>query len=205
MVFQHLNLFPQYDSARQPCRGPSSGVRGRPGGGHGPSEVLLGKVGSRDKIKAYPRHLLRGQQQRVAIARALCSQPSHALRRATSLLDLELVGDVLAVMKDLAASGMTMAVVTHEMGFARDVADRVVFFDLGVIVESGPPSQLISTRSTSATRVFLRAVRVPTVRRSRRAHRRRIRPYLPGARPCAGRVRASSVVLENADGSALPA
>ena len=124
------------------------------------AEVLLGKVGLRDKIKAYPRHLSGGQQQRVAIARALCLQPSLMLfDEPTSALDPELVGDVLAVMKDLAASGMTMAVVTHEMGFARDVADRVVFFDSGVIVESGPPDQVILNPQHERTRVFLRAVR----------------------------------------------
>jgi polar amino acid transport system ATP-binding protein len=96
-------------------------------------------VGLSDKAGSYPRHLSGGQQQRVAIARALCMQPKLMLfDEPTSALDPELVGDVLAVMRDLAATGMTMVVVTHEMGFARDVADRVVVLDGGQIVESGP-------------------------------------------------------------------
>ena len=160
MVFQHFNLFPHMtvldnliEAPRRVFGVDREEVTAR-------AEVLLGKVGLRDKIKAYPRHLSGGQQQRVAIARALCLQPSLMLfDEPTSALDPELVGDVLAVMKDLAASGMTMAVVTHEMGFARDVADRVVFFDSGVIVESGPPDQVILNPQHERTRVFLRAVR----------------------------------------------
>ncbi len=160
MVFQHFNLFPHMtvldnliEAPRRVFGADREEVTAR-------AEVLLGKVGLRDKIKAYPRHLSGGQQQRVAIARALCLQPSLMLfDEPTSALDPELVGDVLAVMKDLAASGMTMAVVTHEMGFARDVADRVVFFDSGVIVESGPPDQVILNPQHERTRVFLRAVR----------------------------------------------
>jgi polar amino acid transport system ATP-binding protein len=160
MVFQHFNLFPHMtvldnliEAPRRVLGADREEVTAR-------AEDLLGKVGLRDKIKAYPRHLSGGQQQRVAIARALCLQPSLMLfDEPTSALDPELVGDVLAVMKDLAASGMTMAVVTHEMGFARDVADRVVFFDSGVIVESGPPDQVILDPQHERTRLFLRAVR----------------------------------------------
>ena len=160
MVFQHFNLFPHMtvldnliEAPRRVLGADREEVTAR-------AEDLLGKVGLRDKIKAYPRHLSGGQQQRVAIARALCLQPSLMLfDEPTSALDPELVGDVLAVMKDLAASGMTMAVVTHEMGFARDVADRVVFFDSGVIVESGPPEQVILDPQHERTRLFLRAVR----------------------------------------------
>uniref|UniRef100_UPI003221474A amino acid ABC transporter ATP-binding protein n=1 Tax=Intrasporangium sp. TaxID=1925024 RepID=UPI003221474A len=121
---------------------------------------LLKQVGLGDKSHAYPRHLSGGQQQRVAIARALCMQPKLMLfDEPTSALDPELVGDVLAVMRDLAASGMTMAVVTHEMGFARDVADRVAFFDAGQVVEEGPAQQVITDPQHARTRAFLHAVR----------------------------------------------
>jgi polar amino acid transport system ATP-binding protein len=120
---------------------------------------LLEQVGLADKITAYPRQLSGGQQQRVAIARALAMEPRLMLfDEPTSALDPELVGDVLAVMKNLAATGMTMLVVTHEMGFAREVADVVVFMDGGTVVESGPPAQVLDAPVHERTRAFLSAV-----------------------------------------------
>jgi ABC-type polar amino acid transport system ATPase subunit len=114
------------------------------------------KVGLLDKALSYPRELSGGQQQRVAIARALCMQPEIMLfDEATSALDPELVGEVLKVMKDLALSGMTMVVVTHEMGFAKEVADRVVFMDGGIIVEEGPPAALFQMPKEKRTKDFL--------------------------------------------------
>jgi polar amino acid transport system ATP-binding protein len=116
----------------------------------------LARVGLQEKAEAYPAQLSGGQQQRVAIARALAMNPEVMLfDEATSALDPELVGDVLAVMQSLATEGMTMLVVTHEMGFARNVADRVVFMDGGVIVEQGPPDQVISSPREERTRSFL--------------------------------------------------
>lgn len=120
------------------------------------AEKLLARVGLADKAKAYPAQLSGGQQQRVAIARALAMEPSVMLfDEATSALDPELVGDVLGVMRQLAEEGMTMLVVTHEMSFARNVADRVVFMDEGVIVEQGEPSQVIGAPREERTKKFL--------------------------------------------------
>ena len=120
---------------------------------------LLGKVGLTEKINAYPATLSGGQQQRVAIARALAMQPKVMLfDEVTSALDPELVQEVLDVMKQLANEGMTMLVVTHEMGFAREVADRVVFMDDGVVVEEGPPERIFDEPAHERTRQFLRAV-----------------------------------------------
>jgi polar amino acid transport system ATP-binding protein len=117
---------------------------------------LLDRVGLAEKFDAYPRQLSGGQQQRVAIARALAMQPKLMLfDEPTSALDPELVGDVLDVMRSLAEDGMTMVVVTHEMGFAREVGDNLVFMDQGVIVESGPPRQVLSNPTQERTRVFL--------------------------------------------------
>lgn len=120
---------------------------------------MLARVGLEEKEDAYPAHLSGGQQQRVAIARALCMDPDMMLfDEVTSALDPELVGEVLGVMRDLASEGMTMMVVTHEMGFARQVADRVVFMDGGVIVEDGPPEQVISAPREERTQRFLSMV-----------------------------------------------
>ena len=120
---------------------------------------LLARVGLTEKADAYPGQLSGGQQQRVAIARALAMDPDVMLfDEATSALDPELVGDVLNVMKTLAEDGMTMLVVTHEMGFASNVATRVVFMDGGVIVEQGPPSQVINAPQEDRTRSFLSSV-----------------------------------------------
>ena len=117
---------------------------------------LLHKVGLEDKVNEYPRRLSGGQQQRVAIARALAMRPKVMLfDEATSALDPEMVGEVLAVMRDLAREGMTMVVVTHEMGFAREVGDRLVFIDEGVIVEEGPPVEVFSNPRNPRTQAFL--------------------------------------------------
>jgi polar amino acid transport system ATP-binding protein len=159
MVFQHFNLFPHMTAMgniiEAPCQvknEPKAEVRQR-------AVELLAKVGLADKANAYPRQLSGGQQQRVAIARALAMRPKLMLfDEPTSALDPELVGDVLAVMKDLARSGMTMIVVTHEIGFAREVADTVVFMDGGVVVEQGSPSDVISNPRHERTKTFLAQV-----------------------------------------------
>jgi polar amino acid transport system ATP-binding protein len=159
MVFQHFNLFPHMTAMgniiEAPCRvknEPKAEVRQR-------ALEALTKVGLADKADAYPRQLSGGQQQRVAIARALAMRPKLMLfDEPTSALDPELVGDVLAVMKDLASSGMTMIVVTHEIGFAREVADTVVFMDGGVVVEQGSPSEVISNPRHERTKTFLAQV-----------------------------------------------
>jgi polar amino acid transport system ATP-binding protein len=121
--------------------------------------ALLEQVGLTDKADCYPRQLSGGQQQRVAIARALNMQPKLMLfDEPTSALDPELVGDVLTVMRDLAASGMTMLIVTHEIGFAREVADVVFFMDAGVVVEQGPPADVLAAPKEPRTREFLSKV-----------------------------------------------
>lgn len=123
------------------------------------AEVLLNKVGLLDKIDAYPSSLSGGQQQRVAIARALAMEPQIMLfDEPTSALDPELVGEVLAVMKALALEGMTMVVVTHEMGFAREVADRVLFIDQGIIQEEGTPEHIFGNPTNPRTQAFLSKV-----------------------------------------------
>ena len=123
------------------------------------ARALLDRVGLSDKRNAYPMQLSGGQQQRVAIARALAMKPKLMLfDEPTSALDPELVGEVLAVMRELAASGMTMIVVTHELGFAREVADRVVFMDHGAIVEAGPPREILVKPQHARTRDFIAAV-----------------------------------------------
>jgi ABC-type polar amino acid transport system ATPase subunit len=121
--------------------------------------ALMAKVGLSDKVGAYPHELSGGQQQRVAIARALAMRPKAMLfDEVTSALDPELVGDVLRVMRQLAADGMTMIVVTHEMGFAREVADRVIFMADGMIVEEGPPAEIFTRPRNERTSQFLRSV-----------------------------------------------
>jgi polar amino acid transport system ATP-binding protein len=156
MVFQHFNLFPHMTVLDNVTIGPirvkgeakTSALR-RAG-------ELLDQVGLGEKSGAYPRQLSGGQQQRVAIARALAMQPKLMLfDEPTSALDPELVGDVLDVMRSLAEHGMTMIVVTHEMGFAREVGDNLVFMDQGVIVESGPPRQVLSNPTQERTQAFL--------------------------------------------------
>ena len=159
MVFQQFNLWPHKTVLGNLIEAPML-VRRMPRGQATEMAVdLLGKVGLMEKIDAYPATLSGGQQQRVAIARALAMQPKVMLfDEVTSALDPELVQEVLDVMKQLATEGMTMLVVTHEMGFAREVADRVVFMDEGVVVEEGPPDRIFDEPANERTRQFLRAV-----------------------------------------------
>jgi len=159
MVFQRFNLFPHMSALgnvmEAPCR-----VNGQSRNeGRDRAAALLRRVGLADKLDAYPAQLSGGQQQRVAIARALAMEPKLMLfDEPTSALDPELVGEVLDVMKDLARSGMTMIVVTHEIGFAREVGDRLSFMDGGVVVEAGPPRDVISNPQHERTRSFLSKV-----------------------------------------------
>jgi polar amino acid transport system ATP-binding protein len=159
MVFQSFNLFPHLSVLRNLIIAQRR-VRKR-----SEAEAVeiarrnLERVGLLEKIDAFPAHLSGGQQQRVAIARALSMEPDMMLfDEPTSALDPELVGEVLAVMRDLATEGMTMMIVTHEMGFAREVADRVVFMDAGVVVEEGLPSDVLVTPEHERTRRFLKIV-----------------------------------------------
>jgi len=159
MVFQQFNLFPHLTVLDNIIEAPVAvgGVSRADAVAH--ARVLLEQVGLGGREGAYPRQLSGGQQQRVAIARALAMRPQLMLfDEPTSALDPELVGDVLAVMRDLAASGMTMVVVTHEIAFAREVADAVVFLDEGRIVESGPPDEVLAAPTHERTRAFLTAV-----------------------------------------------
>ena len=159
MVFQHFNLFPHMTALENVTLAPvrvagaskrSADERGR---------ELLARVGLGDKINTYPVALSGGQQQRVAIARALAMQPKLMLfDEPTSALDPELVGDVLDAMRQLATEGMTMIVVTHEMGFAREVADTAVFMDGGVVVEAGPPGEVLVNPQHDRTKAFLSKV-----------------------------------------------
>ena len=160
MVFQRFNLFPHMTAIQNVMEAPIQVKGGRKSQVKERALELLGSVGLADKCNAYPAQLSGGQQQRVAIARALAMEPKLMLfDEPTSALDPELVGEVLRVMRDLAKGGMTMIVVTHEMGFAREVADRVVFMDGGVVVEQGPPSDVISNPQHQRTRTFLSRMR----------------------------------------------
>ena len=159
MVFQRFNLFPHKTVLENIMLAPCT-VRGLDTAqGRTRATELLVKVGLLEKINAYPNQLSGGQQQRVAIARALAMQPRIMLfDEPTSALDPEMVGEVLAVMQALAEEGMTMVVVTHEMGFARQVADRVVFIDEGLIVEEGTPANIFDRPQEERTRRFLSKV-----------------------------------------------
>ena len=159
MVFQRFNLFPHKTVLENIVLAPTR-VRGLSATrALGRARELLAKVGLLDKVDAYPNQLSGGQQQRVAIARALAMQPRIMLfDEPTSSLDPEMVGEVLAVMQALAEEGMTMVVVTHEMGFARQVADRVVFIDEGLVVEEGAPGALFDRPREDRTRRFLSKV-----------------------------------------------
>ena len=156
MVFQQFNLFPHMTALENVCEAPvrvkregKSAVRER-------AEKLLDRVGLAQKMRTYPNQLSGGQQQRVAIARALAMQPKLMLfDEPTSALDPELVGEVLDVMRQLAVDGMTMVVVTHEMGFAREVGDALVFMDGGVVVEAGHPRQVLTDPQHPRTKAFL--------------------------------------------------
>ncbi len=159
MVFQRFNLFPHKTVMENIALAPMK-VRGlSPAQANERAHALLDKVGLLDKIDAYPNQLSGGQQQRVAIARALAMQPAIMLfDEPTSALDPEMVGEVLNVMQTLAEEGMTMIVVSHEMGFARRVADRVLFMDEGLIVEAGTPGEIFDTPAEERTRRFLSSV-----------------------------------------------
>jgi len=156
MVFQRFNLFPHKTALENITLAPSVVRKLAPDVAHARARALLERVGLLDKIDAYPNQLSGGQQQRVAIARALAMQPRIMLfDEPTSALDPEMVGEVLAVMQSLAEEGMTMVVVTHEMGFARQVAHRVLFMDEGRLVEEGTPAELFDTPREERTRRFL--------------------------------------------------
>ncbi|MGI6227466.1 MAG: amino acid ABC transporter ATP-binding protein [Peptococcales bacterium] len=156
MVFQRFNLFPHMTALQNITLAPMK-VRGlSQKEAEERAHNLLTKVGLTDKANVYPDSLSGGQQQRVAIARALAMHPKIMLfDEPTSALDPEMVGEVLAVMKDLAREGMTMVVVTHEMGFAREVGDRVLFIDEGIIVEQGTPEKIFSNAQNERTKAFL--------------------------------------------------
>jgi len=159
MVFQRFNLFPHRTVMQNVMMGPVVVRKMDKGAARMQAEKLLERVGLSEKADAYPFSLSGGQQQRVAIARALAMNPAVMLfDEPTSALDPELVGEVLAVIKGLAQDGMTMAIVTHEMAFAREVADRVVFLDGGVLVEQGPPSEMFNRPRHERTRAFLSRV-----------------------------------------------
>jgi polar amino acid transport system ATP-binding protein len=159
MVFQRFNLFPHMSVLDNVTSGPSWVKKQDGAATEELARQLLARVGLADKVENYPNQLSGGQQQRVAIARALAMRPKLMLfDEPTSALDPELVGDVLDVMRSLAQDGMTMIVVTHEMGFAREVADSVVFMDAGVVVESGEPGVVLSSPRQERTRSFLSKV-----------------------------------------------
>lgn len=159
MVFQHFNLFPHKTVLDNVTIGPIKVKRLKKKQAEEIARPLLEKVGLSDKADAYPESLSGGQKQRVAIARSLAMEPRIMLfDEPTSALDPELVGDVLAVMKDLALEGMTMVVVTHEMGFAREVGDRVLFMDEGIIMEEDVPENLFGNPQNPRTQEFLSKV-----------------------------------------------
>jgi polar amino acid transport system ATP-binding protein len=156
MVFQRFNLFPQLTALGNVIDAPIHVRKLKRSEAVEAGRAMLQKVGLGDKIDSYPGQLSGGQQQRVAIARALAMEPKVMLfDEPTSALDPELVGEVLEVMKSLARDGMTMIVVTHEMGFAREVADRVMLIDEGIIVEEGPPEEFFTNPTHERTRLFL--------------------------------------------------
>ncbi|MFF7157594.1 ATP-binding cassette domain-containing protein [Streptomyces sp. NPDC008139] len=158
-VFQGFNLFPHLSVLDNVAAAPVAARQKTRAEAEELARALLGRVGLADKVDAYPRQLSGGQQQRVAIARALALEPGVILfDEPTSALDPELVGEVLAVIRDLATSGTTLIVVTHEIGFAREVADTVVFLDGGRIVEQGPPDQVLDNPRHPRTREFLSKV-----------------------------------------------
>jgi len=160
MVFQRFNLFPHMTALDNVAEAPVCVKKESRAAARRRAAELLDRVGLAERAHAYPAQLSGGQQQRVAIARALAMQPKLMLfDEPTSALDPELVGEVLGVMRELATDGMTMIVVTHEMSFAREVADRVVFMDAGVVVEQGDPRQVISNPQHPRTRSFLQRMR----------------------------------------------
>lgn len=159
MVFQRFNLFPHMTALENVMIAPQLHKKAEKTVLKAEAMDLLAKVGLADRHDYYPSQLSGGQQQRVAIARALAMKPKLMLfDEPTSALDPELVGEVLEVMKELARSGMTMVVVTHEMGFAREVADKLVFMDGGVVVEAGDPTEVLTNPQRERTKAFLRKV-----------------------------------------------
>jgi polar amino acid transport system ATP-binding protein len=159
MVFQAFNLFPHMTALENVIEAPRHVLKLPYAAARERALTLLRQVGLGDRGEHYPEELSGGQQQRVAIARALAMEPKAMLfDEVTSALDPELVGEVLAVMRDLAARGMTMLIVTHEMNFARQVADRVVFMDHGVIAEEGPPAEIFTNPRLPRTRQFLKEI-----------------------------------------------
>ena len=159
MVFQRFNLFPHLTALENVIEAPIGVNRESAAAAKARGIKLLERVGLGDKFNHYPSQLSGGQQQRVAIARALAMEPKLMLfDEPTSALDPELVGDVLNVMRDLAKEGMTMIVVTHEMGFAKEVADTVVFMDQGLVVEAGTPEEVLDHPKHERTRAFLNSV-----------------------------------------------
>ncbi len=159
MVFQHFNLFPHMTLLRNMTIAPMKLLKKSKDEAEKTAMELLKRVGLEDRADAYPSQLSGGQKQRVAIVRALCMNPEVMLfDEPTSALDPEMVGEVLSVMKQLAEEGMTMVVVTHEMGFAKEVADRVIFMDSGRIMEEGTPEQIFQNPQNERTKEFLRKV-----------------------------------------------
>ena len=159
MVFQHFNLFPHMTILENMTLAPVKLLRKSREEAEAKARALLERVGLGDRADAYPSQLSGGQKQRIAIVRALCMEPEVMLfDEPTSALDPEMVGEVLEVMKDLARDGMTMVVVTHEMGFAREVGSRVVFMDGGVIVEENAPAELFASPRSDRLKTFLAKV-----------------------------------------------
>ena len=159
MVFQHFNLFPHMTVLKNMTIAPIKLLKKDKAVAEAKAMELLKRVGLQDKANVYPSQLSGGQKQRVAIVRALCMDPEVMLfDEPTSALDPEMVGEVLSVIKDLAASGMTMAIVTHEMGFAREVADRILFIDEGVIAEEGTPEEIFGNPKSARLKDFLSKV-----------------------------------------------
>jgi len=159
MVFQHFNLFPHMTILRNMTIAPMKLRKMSKEKAEGKAMALLNRVGLADRAHAYPSQLSGGQKQRIAIVRALCMEPEVMLfDEPTSALDPEMVGEVLDVMKALAKEGMTMVVVTHEMGFAREVGSRVVFMDNGHIIEDGTPAQIFDNPQNERTQSFLRKI-----------------------------------------------
>jgi len=159
MVFQHFNLFPHMSVLENITIAPIKLLKMSKEDANALAMELLGKVGLADRADSFPNQLSGGQKQRVAIARALAMKPEVMLfDEPTSALDPEMVGEVLGVMKQLAEDGMTMVVVTHEMGFAREVADRVLFMSDGLIVEQGTPDEIFSNPKNERTKQFLQSI-----------------------------------------------
>ena len=159
MVFQHFNLFSNMNILKNMTIAPTQLLKKSKKEAEEKARALLRRVGLEDRAAAYPSQLSGGQKQRVAIVRALCMEPEVMLfDEPTSALDPEMVGEVLEVMKSLASEGMTMVVVTHEMGFAREVADRVIFMDGGVIIEEGTPDEIFDNPKSDRLKSFLAKV-----------------------------------------------